>query len=153
MFLLMGTLERINMEAKDLLFRQPIFENGQFKEWHYWGAGIEQGGEIANVGWLTYKMGVTDPKQSLQYIGIDDELGQKIFHGDILKITDYPYLPYSQDKDESSPYYKDEVVIYQSPMYLLGGWLNFDFACKYEIIGHIYEPQHEKYYQKMISLL
>ncbi len=141
------------MEAKELLFRQPVFENGQFKEWHYWGAGIDLNGDPANVGWLTRRMGITDPKQSLQYIGMNDEFSQKIFHGDVLRITDYPYLPFLQEKDTSSPFYKNEVVVYQAPMFLLGGWLNFDFDCKYEVIGHIYEPKHENYYKKMISLL
>lgn len=73
------------------------------------------------------------------YTGLEDEGGKEIYEGDILKITDYPYLPQSEHKDYSSPFYKNEKVIYEAPNFNLGGWLNFDFDCKYEIIGNIYK--------------
>ena len=65
-------------------FRQPIFDrDGTFNDWHYWGVGINQGGEIANAGWLSFKLDITNPDQSQQFTGVYDIDGKEIYMDDI----------------------------------------------------------------------
>lgn len=71
--------------SREIKFRQPIFNlDGTFREWHYWGY---MHGDIVN--WADFKQygasKITDPKDSLQYIGKKD-----IYEGDILGELDDP---------------------------------------------------------------
>lgn len=80
-----------------------------------------------------------DDCEVLQFTGLKDKNGVEIFEGDIVRVTDWPYLPNSQEKDLSAPFYKNEQVIYEAPQFNLGGWLNFNSEEKYEVIGNIYQ--------------
>ncbi len=111
-------------------YRQPLFDsNGKLQEWHYWGFGIEQGGEIADVYPLTFKLGICDPKQSLQYTGLKDKNGQEIYDGDILSLNEL-ILP---------------VTFYNGSFHIIGNPnqgaspLIQDRAKNFVIIGNIYE--------------
>jgi len=71
---------------REILYRQPIwvYNTKELKEWHYWGVGIVQGGEIANVAYMTYHNRVTDPNESQEFTGLLDKEKNKVFVGDIV---------------------------------------------------------------------
>jgi len=66
-------------------FRQPIFNNGKFREFHYWGIGIEQNGVPTNIHFASFVPNVTNPKDSQMFTGLFDKNGQEIYSGDILQ--------------------------------------------------------------------
>lgn len=74
----------------------------------------------------------------VQWIGLSDKNGNPIFEGDILRITNWPYLDHSTERDFSKPFYKLEKVVYDAPEFNLNRWLRFE-SCDYEIVGNIFQ--------------
>lgn len=67
---------------REVKFRQPIFENGKFSRFHYWG--FVRDGEFT---------GVVSPiedarKNSQQFTGLLDRNGREIYEGDVIFDTD-----------------------------------------------------------------
>ena len=67
-------------------YRQTVFENGKFKEFHYWGIiDLIGNGKTEWVGPLTNKLGVTDVADSQQFSGEVDRNGIEIYEGSFIR--------------------------------------------------------------------
>jgi len=110
-------------------FRQPIFRDGKFYKWNYWGF-INDGSFVNPV--LSLKINMEEAKKdSQQFTDLYDRNGKEIYEGDIVR---WPHLPdyppeiirwvqkdcgYYGEKKDGSP----------------GSWI--DKGC--EVIGNIWE--------------
>ncbi len=132
---------------RELKFRQPIFDNGKFKEFHYWGINIAHGEAIGNIGWATYKKDITDPANSQQFTGRLSKNGLPIFEGDRVKIIKIK-IKLNSDEDSDMDWVKIEytsIIEYRDHGFWVKdehfGWEGeelWDWE-DMEVIGHIYE--------------
>ena len=114
---------------RETKFRQPIFTNGEFKGWNYWGF-IEGGFFGISTGSCSIKEA---QEQSQQFIGLLDKNGKEIYEGNIAK----------------RPNGEIGIVEYNAPSFILqrqGNWQDWQFIecpSEYfedcEVIGGIYE--------------
>ena len=78
---------------RELKFRMPIYYNGKFKDWHYWGF-------INDDEWgLRFESPHSDYRTcpSDQFTGVKDDFGKEIYEGDLVSFVDisdygYPYV-------------------------------------------------------------
>lgn len=62
---------------REMKFRMPIFENGKFKQWHYWGwCGIEDEFISPHQGYRK--------SPSYQFTGLKDKNDKDIYEGSII---------------------------------------------------------------------
>lgn len=90
----------------EIKFRQPIFINGVFHHWHYWGF-FDDG----FVGPETNLSSIEDAKEnSQQFTGRRDENDKDIYGGDIVKVedTDYPCMYKNETYGDIFVVYWDE---------------------------------------------
>ena len=73
--------EAPSQAMREIKFRQPLFDNGKFKNWHYWGFISE--GKFVGVA-IGDKTIQEAKKTSQQFTGLYDKNGKDIFEGDIL---------------------------------------------------------------------
>lgn len=107
--------------SREIKFRQPIFKNGKFQDFHYWGIDLPINEVEANVSFVTFIQGVTNPKDSQQFTGLFDRQGREIYEGDIV-LASYNYLG------------KIPVKFHDGKFNIAGYNLS-----KCEVIGNIYE--------------
>lgn len=123
-------------------FRQPIFNrDGTFKDWHYWGIGIEQGGEIVTVGWLTKNGDIADPKQSQQFTGRTDKAGREIYGKDKISVGGKVFEVYFG----ANKFLSEDYLMWSVRSESSNRTYAFDGSiCKGKIIGNCFAPITKK---------
>ena len=71
----------------EIRFRQPLFIDGRFLRWHYWGY-IDDGHGVAFVGPHAPQSGNVCGGESQQYTGLTDKNGNEICEGDVVEWAD-----------------------------------------------------------------
>lgn len=121
---------------REIKLKQPVWENGKFLKWHYWGFkdGLYQHPE--------------NQHESYQFTGLLDKNGKEIYEGDILRF--HQLVLFSRKEGKKYETTEAEVVWYEG--YGLSGFtlkvtgkhhLHSLDATKGEIIGNIYEKSIE----------
>jgi uncharacterized phage protein (TIGR01671 family) len=136
--------------TRGIRFRQPIWMNGKFAYWHYWG--FHKKGEFTAPCYSPEQA----EKESQEFTGLKDKNGKEIFEGDVVAImgSDCSKCPSKDENgdcalvDESCPVvekYRDVVTMERFPIYWLknesfgyeGEDLQSPDEC--EVIGNIYK--------------
>jgi hypothetical protein len=85
--------------SREIKFRQPIFGfDGSFREFYYWGQVGEQWISPADKKWHGTRK-ITDPQDSLQYTGFNDESDTEIYVKDIVDVCVFLVSPENPDND------------------------------------------------------
>jgi hypothetical protein len=104
---------------REIKFRHPIFVQGKFVEWHYWGF-IDGGFQTPAI---PMKASNDGRFQSYQFTGLKDKNGVEIYEGDILQLHEYGDV------------YKE--IIYRNGCFCVHGFNWNKQAC--EVIGNCFE--------------
>ena len=138
-----------------LKFRQPIFRNGQFAEWHFWGIfpTLDCDGKFIEPV-ISYWEGRGDiditqfPEGSQQFIGRLDKNGKEIYEGDIVTVDDREIG--AKNTSTGEVYYCTDYTLESNPCF--AGWGergHFQLSPNIEIISkdRIERPKDNKHCQ------
>jgi len=109
---------------REIKYRQPLFYNGHFRKFHYWG-DIDGGFQSPVAGNLG--------RNSQEYTGLLDKNGKEVFVGDIVSPINF---------DGS---YRDAIVKFRNGCFIVESMgMCKDYECLgdkigFKIIGNIYE--------------
>jgi len=110
---------------REIKYRQPIFLDGKFLKWHYWGF-------VDNSF-----VGVISPieeahKNSQQFTGLQDKNGKEIFEGDVI---------HCDNGSVGIITYDEERIMYRVDSEFKTGFCHpvYGYAPPFEVIGNIYE--------------
>lgn len=118
---------------REIKFRQPIFVDGKFSHFHYWGF-LSDGSFVApDRSWV-------DGAPSQQFTGIKDKNGVEVYEGDILKFS--PSTP--EHKEMIDRYWHWYTLYELTVRFVKGRFLPFsDFDGDFiEIFGNVYQHPH-----------
>jgi hypothetical protein len=110
---------------REIKFRQPVFHNGDFIRFHYWGF-IGDGSFVGAIPPLRKAQ-----KDSQQFTNLRDSKGTEIYEGDIINMSE-PQYHWSQNK--AVYWLEDRFTIGQhAPLTGIRNYTHF------EVIGNVYE--------------